>query len=219
MAALALGAASVAVGGRAPTDSPATVQCPEYRSLQLEVGVWTRAKLLRREFFVAAWSRGASRAGGIIVFGWGTPATFSTDSQCNRLRRQGSTSSAKLRMPLVYRRARAGAGYFVDRNGRTQTGYPLHLRSFGWYFADRTLHDTGLDLVSRRKGHGLRYDCGRTGRVVIHVHRVKDRSGRETGSYFSVRPQNSRRLVATALLNADGDSWFRISRRCVRVPG
>jgi hypothetical protein len=117
-----------------------------------------------------------------------------------------------LRRPIRYQRTRTGLSYFVLADGQRLAGIPLHQRGFNWWWLAETHYDQGLDVISRRLGHGLRFRCGNVGRVVVHVRRLAD--GR--GSYLSVRPQAQPWLLAEAHLAARGHSWLRVSSRCER---
>ncbi len=100
--ALTVGWAGPAAGDTAGTQAGKTVVCREYGPLQIEVGVWTRKG--RKEYFAAAWSPGASRTGGLAVFGRATPATINTDANCRRLQANAAGSPATLDQPIRYRR-------------------------------------------------------------------------------------------------------------------
>jgi hypothetical protein len=217
---VAVGVAAAPARPESPLD-PKTAQCREYGPLHLEVGVWTRGG--RREFFAAAWSPGATRKGGLAIFGRATPATTNVDANCRRRPGRVGSSPADLGAPIRMGRTNSGLSYFVFAGGGRRAGTPLHHRSVAWLGvpdrwsggADRP-GDLGLDVISRRRGHGLSFRCGGVGRVVVHVHRVVDQHGRPTGSYLSVSAP-TRRLLAEARLSTSGVSSFRVSRRCDRV--
>jgi hypothetical protein len=217
--AAAAGVAAAPARPEVPLD-PETAQCREYGSLHLEVGVWTRGG--RREFFAAAWSPGARRKGGLAIFGRATPATTNVDANCRRLPGRVGSSPADLGARIRMGRTNSGLSHFVSAGGRRRAGTPLRQCCTAWFavpdrwfgVADRP-SNLGLDVISRRRGHGLRFRCGDVGRVVVHVHRVLDQLDRPTGSYLSVSAP-SRRLLAEARLSASGVSSFRVSRRCDR---
>ncbi len=193
-----------------------TVLCREYGPLIVEVGVWKRK--VRKEFFAAAWSAGATRPGGIAVFGRATPKTINVDANCRRLTGPTTASRSRLQRPVRYGRTRSGLSYFVFGDSRRRSGSPLR----GWGATgvgesfDESWNRPRLDVIGRRQGHGLRFRCGTAGKVVVHVRRLTDRRGRPVGSSLSVKSAAHPWLLAEARLTVRGRSWFRISRLCER---
>jgi hypothetical protein len=200
LAALAVLAAAAALStpsapGGSQASRPAVV-CPRLNSVfSLEFGAWGGAStgIAKRELFAAAVTRGAARAGGVMIYGSATPTQAATDSACRRTRPAPRPISSRLSAPYTYR-LEGHSGFFTAPNG------------------DRLL----LELVNRTTvdpliTHGalaVTFRCAVPGAVTV----LMTNSG--GGTYFTVRIR--RELYATAVLRPNDKFTFRVSRRCER---
>ena len=196
--------ATLALAARDASRPPAV--CPRFDEfVRLEFGDWGGAgtPIPTRRAFALAGSTGANRPGGFMIFGSATAASATTDRACRRTRVLPNPSRARLSQPFAYRRTESGNAYFVAGDGTTLVGEAL--RPPG--------HST--DPLTSREAHGVSFRCAVGAAVTIVIVDSRDRAGRVVGSYFSARV--GRELLGTAILRRDGDSLFRISRRCEQL--
>jgi hypothetical protein len=194
--ALALVDGVTASSEQLPGVARGTALCPQPIGLRLEFGAWSKPRPNSpHEFFAAVWTRGGRGAGGLDIYAAATAGESRINRLCKRIVQRGVSSPRALRAPLRYQITESGNAYFVDAGGAVTPG---------------TAHWCCVDPIAERHAVSKIYECDAAQRIVVHTHILAG----QRGHYLSVRAEQSRRLLALAILRSSGDSSFRVSRTC-----